>query len=179
MPVLIDLESTRGTYINGAQVRHQQLKPGDVISFGTVQWRLEETESSHSKSKSQELVLSSVSNPRQQYPLTNKAISIGRGSGNQLRLRDKSISREHALIQHENGKLVIWDKNSSSGTFVNNRRIQKAVLKPGDLIAFGDDQWRVISAEGSQPISIPEQPSHQVRIGPIHIVGQFILEVIL
>jgi pSer/pThr/pTyr-binding forkhead associated (FHA) protein len=168
-PVLTDLKSTHGTYVNGVQVRRQQLNPGDVISFGTVQWRLEESTSSRSMPKSKRLVLSSVSNPRQQFPLTDEPVNIGRGPMNQLRLPDKSISREHALIRFENGKYVVLDKNSSSGTFVNNKLIQKAVLKPGDVIAFGDDRWRVMSAEASQPRSASQWPIRQPTIGQIHI----------
>jgi pSer/pThr/pTyr-binding forkhead associated (FHA) protein len=168
-PVLTDLNSTRGTFVNNVQVRRQRLNPGDVISFGTVQWKLEESAASRAASKSPGLILSSVSNPRQQLPLTKEPVHIGRGGGNQLVILDKSISREHALIQFENGKFIVQDKNSSSGTFVNNKRIQKAVLKPGDVIAFGDDQWRVLPAEGIRSKAAPEQAVRRARIGQIFI----------
>ena len=62
---LTDLNSTQGTFVNGVQVKRQRIKAGDVISFGTVQWKVEESTTGRSVSESPGLVLSSVSNPGQ------------------------------------------------------------------------------------------------------------------
>ena len=168
-PILRDLNSMRGTYVNGEQVQSQQLNPGDVITFGTVQWKFEKSTTSRTTQKNAELILASISNPRQKFHLPKGKVHIGRSAKNQLRILDKSISREHALIQFENGKFILIDKNSSSGTFVNNRRVQKVDLKPGDVITFGNDQWRLMSVDASQLRSISKHPVQQASNTQIYI----------
>ncbi|VVC28470.1 SMAD/FHA domain,Forkhead-associated (FHA) domain [Cinara cedri] len=58
----------------------------------------------------------------------------------------KVLSRNHALLSHENGKFYLQDTKSSNGTFVNNHRLSKSgeESKPqevfsGDVVQFGVD----------------------------------------
>jgi len=58
----------------------------------------------------------------------------------------KVLSRNHALLWHENGKFFLQDTKSSNGTFVNNHRLSKSgeESKPqevfsGDVVQFGVD----------------------------------------
>jgi len=37
------------------------------------------------------------------------------------------------------GSCMLEDLKSANGTYVNNTRIDKAVLKPGDVVRFGAD----------------------------------------
>ena len=48
------------------------------------------------------------------------------------------LSRFHAEIIYENDKYVLYDKNSTSGTFVNGKRIDRCVLNSGDLISLAN-----------------------------------------
>lgn len=70
---------------------------------------------------------------------------LGRQSDNNLQLRDSRISRNHAEIRFapRNG-FVLYDLNSSHGTFVNGHRVEQSPLHHGDLIDFGfDDSYRL------------------------------------
>ena len=69
-------------------------------------------------------------------PLTKTVTSFGRQLDNDIVLQDDSISRHHAEIRSENGKYILSDKQSTSGTFVNGRRIVHCVLNSGDLISL-------------------------------------------
>ena len=40
--IVRDLGSSNGTYVNGVRVESAQLKPGDLVTFGKVGFRLEE-----------------------------------------------------------------------------------------------------------------------------------------
>ncbi|XP_050419857.1 sarcolemmal membrane-associated protein [Adelges cooleyi] len=58
----------------------------------------------------------------------------------------KVLSRNHALLWHENNKFFLQDTKSSNGTFVNNHRLSKSgeESKPqevfsGDVVQFGVD----------------------------------------
>ena len=65
------------------------------------------------------------------------AISIGRESGNFVQLDDNEVSRRHAEIRRVDGRFVVGDLKSSNGTFVNNRKVERAELTSGDQIQIG------------------------------------------
>jgi len=65
------------------------------------------------------------------------AISIGRESGNFIQLDDHEVSRRHAEIRRVDGSFVVGDLKSSNGTFVNNRKVERAELSSGDQIQVG------------------------------------------
>lgn len=68
----------------------------------------------------------------------NKALfEIGRRETNDLRLAGSEVSRDHADIVTEDGKIVIRDKNSRYGTYVNGEQVTERVLVPGDRIRLG------------------------------------------
>jgi hypothetical protein len=74
----------------------------------------------------------------QTVPLTRAVINIGRGDGNDLVVGDLQVSREHAQLRAIRGRYVIFDLNSTGGTFVNGVQIIQHELAPGDLISLAD-----------------------------------------
>lgn len=72
------------------------------------------------------------------FPLTKRIIHIGRKSGNDLVIQGPGVSRLHAQIRFENDEFVLYDLNSSNGTFINQRKIKSGVLFSGALIHLGD-----------------------------------------
>ncbi|MFM8378060.1 MAG: ATP-binding protein [Planctomycetia bacterium] len=65
------------------------------------------------------------------------AITIGRDSGNFIQLDDNEVSRRHAEIRRVDGMFVVGDLKSSNGTYVNNRKVERAELSSGDQIQVG------------------------------------------
>ena len=59
---------------------------------------------------------------------------IGRSAQADIPLNDASVSREHSEIKITGETATIKDLGSTNGTFVNNKRIAKHVLKDGDRI---------------------------------------------
>jgi hypothetical protein len=68
--------------------------------------------------------------------LTQSVFNIGRRLGNDLVIEDSRISREHAQIRAVKGQYVIFDLNSTGGTFVNSVRVSQQSLFPGDVISL-------------------------------------------
>jgi len=68
------------------------------------------------------------------FPITKSLISIGRKLDNDLVIQDPMVSRNHAAIYTEDGKFIIKDMGSTGGTFVNNKKVDEAVLFSGDII---------------------------------------------
>lgn len=75
----------------------------------------------------------------QEFPLNTNEVTIGRDQPEGIELFKDSISRSHARIVNENGFFVIYDLNSKNGTFVNNQRIKRCVLKNNDRIEIGGE----------------------------------------
>ncbi|MGE5558047.1 MAG: FHA domain-containing protein [Bacillota bacterium] len=65
---------------------------------------------------------------------------IGRKTDCKVFLRDSNISRFHAFLGWEKGRLFIEDKGSTNGTFVNGKKIKKRFLLKGDRIKIGDSE---------------------------------------
>ena len=70
------------------------------------------------------------------FPLTESVINIGRRLDNQLVIDDPRISRNHAQLRSIKGRFVIFDLNSTGGTFVNGQRTSQSVMYPGDVISL-------------------------------------------
>jgi FHA domain-containing protein len=96
------------------------------------------------------------------FQLDKSVINIGRRADNHLVLDDPRISRYHAQIRATKGRFVLFDLNSTGGTYVNGQRINQTVLYPGDVISlaglpiiFGQDNPPPFARAGDTgPISI-------------------------
>lgn len=70
------------------------------------------------------------------FPLKTAVINIGRRADNNLVIDDPRISRYHSQIRAIRARFVIFDLNSTGGTFVNGERTSQSVLYPGDVISL-------------------------------------------
>ena len=70
--------------------------------------------------------------------LGGSGIRIGRESSIcEIVLENPKVSRLHAEVVSIDGKVLLIDRNSSNGTYVNDQKIDKRYLKDGDIIYFG------------------------------------------
>lgn len=73
---------------------------------------------------------------RKVFPLNGLVINIGRRLENHLAIDDPRISRQHAQLRAIKGRYVIFDLNSTGGTFINGQRTSQSILYPGDVISL-------------------------------------------
>lgn len=71
------------------------------------------------------------------FALPSRPITIGRSLQADFQVPDERISRIHCGIRAEGGTFIVKDLGSTNGTWVNDRRIQEARLKFGDVIRVG------------------------------------------
>lgn len=72
-------------------------------------------------------------------PFVREEITIGRQEGNTIRLTERNVSRRHARLLRQNGRVVVEDLGSSNGTRINGERISgQSAIKDGDLLQIGD-----------------------------------------
>jgi TonB family protein len=102
--------------------------------------------------------------------LNEPVIKVGKLASSHLRLDDETVSRMHAVVEITGpGEIQLIDLGSTRGTMVNGERINKAILKSGDQILFGDARVVVSFGAGAtdaeatpSPVAAPSQPAQPV-----------------
>lgn len=81
------------------------------------------------------------------FPLPPTGATIGRDPDkNRIVVDNDGVSREHAWIGMEGGKVMVKDLNSMNGTYLNSTdtdRIKSEPLKDGDLIIIGKGRFAI------------------------------------
>jgi len=79
------------------------------------------------------------------HKLTEERTILGRGPTAHLRLASDGVSREHAELVVEGGRLHVNDLGSTNGTFVNGARADGRELRDGDKISIGTATFLVFT----------------------------------
>ncbi|MEA2237746.1 MAG: eukaryotic-like serine/threonine-protein kinase [Thermoanaerobaculia bacterium] len=75
----------------------------------------------------------------EKHALQGDSIMVGRDRTCSVVLTHPAVSRRHARITMNGGACTLEDLKSANGTYVNNTRVEKTALKPGDVVRFGAD----------------------------------------
>jgi hypothetical protein len=82
------------------------------------------------------------------FPLSQgRELIIGRLSAANIVIIDNKASRRHASVAIVEDQITIQDLGSRNGTFVNNQRVTRATLQPGDQIQIGDCALTLVTIE--------------------------------
>ena len=97
------------------------------------------------------------------FPLRDGLTNIGRKLDNNIVIHDPRVSRDHAQIQLAEGQFIILDLNSTGGTTVNGKNVNRSVLYPGDTISLAGVVFKFIQ-------DVPRMISKSTaRTGPLSI----------
>ncbi len=91
------------------------------------------------------LIVSKNNQEVTQVHLERTVLTIGRKHINDLHLDDLSVSGTHAKILTVGKDSFIEDLNSTNGTFINGKKIQKTPIKHLDLIKIGEYELRYLN----------------------------------
>lgn len=80
---------------------------------------------------------------RFEFRSDQEVFTIGRKSTNDVTIVHQGVSGFHAELRWVDGQLTVIDKNSTNGTFVNNRRVRDCPLNPGDIMRFDAIGYRI------------------------------------
>ncbi len=101
------------------------------------------------------------------FPVSN-GLTLGRGPGNDVRLRSELASRQHAALYLVDGEVAIEDLGSANGIELNGREVRQALISSGDRIRVGDVELELTWAEETvgedRPISSPVGADASVRV---------------
>lgn len=88
------------------------------------------------------LVLESVKEPGVSHRISRITTAIGRAGNNDIVLNASSVSRFHARIVVASDSTYLIDLQSSNGCVVNGERIARQMINSGDIVTFGEVQFR-------------------------------------
>ncbi len=72
------------------------------------------------------------------YAIGEKGLIVGRDPAQcDIVIMDPNVSRVHAWVTVKKGEVVIIDRGSTNGTYVNQLKVENANLKSGDIIQLG------------------------------------------
>jgi len=93
-------------------------------------------------------------------------LCIGRDRESDLVISDRTVSRAHATIGVESGRLVLRDLGSSNGTFVNEEPTLQRALFPGDRIRFGEVEFLVQLRLADETQEVTDRETGAVPLKP-------------
>lgn len=75
-------------------------------------------------------------------PLDKEIITIGRKDDNDIQIENLAVSGHHAKLLTIFEDTFLEDLNSTNGTFVNGKPVQKHALQNGDIVVIGKHELR-------------------------------------
>jgi phosphoserine phosphatase RsbU/P len=103
-------------------------------------------------------------------------LRLGRDPGCDVVVAEATVSRRHARVFWDGNELAVEDLNSSGGTFLNGLKVQRAVIKPGDVLRLGPRSEFVVEEEApSSTLGLAVQQEGEEQGGVKHL--QVLLDV--
>ena len=65
-------------------------------------------------------------------------VTVGRSNDNDVAVLDLKASRRHCKVEKHGDKYLLLDLGSQNGTRLNGHLVERAALKPGDVIGMGE-----------------------------------------
>ncbi|MGB6485523.1 MAG: FHA domain-containing protein [Steroidobacteraceae bacterium] len=127
--------------------RATQMASMNAYALGRVQTSIDElgrtlTTAESASSQAQVSILTRVDNGQNHSVVLRGRTTIGRDRDNDLPLAMRSVSRHHAVLIPGFRTAFVQDLSSTNGVLVNQRRVRCARLEHGDMISFGEAQFR-------------------------------------
>jgi S-DNA-T family DNA segregation ATPase FtsK/SpoIIIE len=96
------------------------------------------------------------------FPIGTGTSFIGRDRGCEIRLSDPQISKRHLRVTISDVVEVI-DENSANGTQVSGESIQRAALRPTDVVQVGETHLTIVLHDAPTAAVAQGGPSHTVE----------------
>jgi len=96
------------------------------------------------------------------YVLDQPMLTVGRSVTNHIQIVDRRMSRNHAEIHTNGGRVILRDLGSKNGTLLNGEPVNGSLeLHPGDRISFGDTECLFTADDmpGAPPSRPPAPPT--------------------
>jgi len=95
-------------------------------------------------------------NQSREYDVEQASLGVGRAADNELEIDEISVSRRHARLTIEAGRMLVEDLGSANGTFVGSQRLApntSTLVPENETLRIGDVELRFT------PVEPPRRPS--------------------
>jgi serine/threonine protein kinase len=103
-------------------------------------------------------------------------VRIGRAPHSDVLLDDDLVSWEHAILSFNDGQHILFDQDSTNGTWVNGERVAQCVIRPGlDQIRIGPSVLilRVADQRAPTPTPLPMTTPPREPVGRVYDFGDY------
>lgn len=83
------------------------------------------------------LIVRSGPQAGERFVLDDRATHLGRHPDSEIMLDDITVSRRHVAIERTAEGYVVTDEGSLNGTYINQERVERALLHHGDELQIG------------------------------------------
>jgi pSer/pThr/pTyr-binding forkhead associated (FHA) protein len=117
--------------------------------------------------------LSLKGRPIKSYSFNQDVITVGRDPAADIYLDNPGVSREHCRLERlPNGHYCVKDANSANGTFLNDERVETALVYNSDVLLIGKySLWLSFDRDRRGGETIQSQP----RVAPEHAAETMML----
>ena len=148
---LEDLGSRNGTFVGmpPRRVERERIDVGDTITLGDARLPATALEDLLTRTTAAACGEGTIE-------LDDAAlVTFGRGASADVSLDRPIASALHASVSVERGKVFVRDLGSTHGTFVDGRRIERAVeISPGTIVQIADQRYRLApDARALEPLA--------------------------
>jgi pSer/pThr/pTyr-binding forkhead associated (FHA) protein len=155
--------------VNGRPVSGAlSVRPGDQIGIGPVQTRVvavekvvptvqraaavDDTGATRVRAAVPRFVLRGVSGAAfgKTYPVPGQVV-IGRQADCDIAVASEEISRRHAQVRPTADGLLVEDLGSANGTFINGKRVQTGLMRPGEELRLDTIRFLLVAPGMEMP----------------------------
>ncbi len=199
------VDAAAPTVLNGRQITQEMpLKPGDLLLFARVGCRVssdrpgaatmpppsarktaDEAARTRVRNTLPKFMLRGVSGATfgKTFALTGTMV-IGRQHDCDIPVPAEEISRHHARLQVAADGVLVEDMNSANGTFINDKRIQNGLLKPGEELRLDTVRFMLVAPgmdakQQAAPRTEPAKPAAPAAQGSGRAIGIVIAIVVV
>jgi pSer/pThr/pTyr-binding forkhead associated (FHA) protein len=90
-------------------------------------------------------------------------VTIGRSPDSDIQIDNLAVSKRHARLIKQKDHYAVEDLNSTNGTFLNDEKITKAILKHNDVVTIGKHNL-IISYQEEAKMPAPDFGDRTVKI---------------
>jgi pSer/pThr/pTyr-binding forkhead associated (FHA) protein len=164
---LSDCASENGTFVNEQRIKsHYQLRHEDRIRLGSVELMLVDSIKAKLRSEAPpprwSLQVLKGEHEGKRFHVAG-SMTFGRSTKCELCFADMELSRRHCEFFLTNDMLEIKDLASANGVFVNQRKVDTALLQAGDQLTMGSVSLLVVGPKVELTQGVQEDATVFIR----------------
>lgn len=177
------VDAVAAVVLNGRQIQQASpLKPGDLLLFGRIGCRVVAVERAapalarpapvdddgrtRMRMALPKFMLRGVSGTTfgKTFAVAG-TMTIGRQSDCDIAIPAEEVSRHHARLQVTAEGLLVEDLGSANGTWINDKRVQSGLLRPGEELRLDTVRFLLQAPGAAAPTTRAEAPPEPSRRG--------------